>query len=116
MGSIDERSIALRLISGLEDGGMPMADAVILAEDLDPVLVYVIVSYFRTIYPASDPAASSVLERVVQLTSHNAALVEKYREGEQDPISRWFESEYEYRDYRTREHELIELIVDKLES
>ena len=116
MSSIDERSIALRLVDGLEGGVLSMADAVILADDLDPVLVYIILSFLRANYPASDPAASSVLERVVQLTSRSAALVNKYREGEQDPISRWFESEYEYRDYRMRSHELIELIVDKLES
>jgi hypothetical protein len=116
MGSVDERGSALRLLGGLEDGVMPMADAVILADDLDPVLVYMIVSYLRAIYPASDPAASSVLERVVQLTTRSAALVKKFREGEKDPVSRWFESEYEYRDYRTRGPELIELIVDKLES
>jgi hypothetical protein len=116
MSSIDERRVAQRLLSGLEEGVMPMSDAVILADDLDPVLVYVIVSFLRAIYPASDPAASSVLERVVALTTRSAALVQKYREGEHDPISCWFESEYLYRDFKIRTDEMLDLIVDKLES
>ena len=67
-------------------------------------------------YPASDPAATSVLDRVVALTSTSTAFVRKSKKGEQDPISKWFESEYSYRDYRGRGSEFIDLIVDKLES
>jgi len=116
MEIIDERQNAERLLMGLENGGIPAADTLVLAEGLDPVLIYVIVAYLRDIHPATDPAASSVLERVVQLTSQNLTLVRKHREGEQDPVSRWFESEYSYRDYKGRSQELIELIVDKLNS
>jgi len=80
------------------------------------VLIYVIVSFLRAVHPASDPVASAVLQRVVALTSGNQALVRKYREGGQDPISRWFESEQDYRDFRGRGEELIERIEEKLES
>ena len=116
MGAFGERDSAVRLLMGLENGNMATADAVILVEDLDPVLVYAIVTFFRENYPASDPAASSVLERVVRLTSSSPAMVKKHREGEQDPISRWFESEYAYRDFRGRGQEMIDLIADKLDS
>jgi hypothetical protein len=116
MSPIDEKQEAERLLAGLENGGLSAADAVIIAEDLDPVLVYVIVSFLRAVYPASDPAASSVLERVVKLTSGSPAVIKKYREGGQDPISAWFESEHPYADLRGRGREMIELIVDKLES
>jgi hypothetical protein len=112
----DERAGAARLLRGLENGTLSAADAPILAEDLDPVLVYVIVKYLRAVHPASDPAASAVLERVVRLTSGHPAVVRKYREGEKDPISQWFEGEHVYSDYRGRESELIDLIVDKLET
>lgn len=113
---MDERRDALRLLDGLENGGMSPGDAAVLAADLDPVLFYVIVSFLRAIHPASDPAASAVLERVVRLTAGNAALVRKHREGAEDPVSRWFESEHGYRDFRGRGPELIDRIVDKLES
>jgi hypothetical protein len=95
---------------------MSPADAAIIAESIDPTLLYVIVSFLRAIYPASDPAATPVLERVVRLTSDRPAVIAKHREGEQDPVSHWFEDEYEYRDFRGRGSELIELIVDKLET
>ncbi len=113
---MEDKRAALRLLDGLENGSMPAADTAALAENLDPVLIYVIVSFLRAIHPASDPVASAVLQRVVQLTSGNAALVRKYGEGERDPVSRWFETEHGYREFRGRGDELIELIVDKLES
>ena len=97
-------------------GNLSIADAQIVAEDLDPVLIYVIVRFLRAIHPASDPAATPVLEGVVRLTSVHPAIVSKFREGEHDPISRWFESEHDYRDFMGRESDLIDVIVDKLET
>jgi hypothetical protein len=80
------------------------------------VIVYFVVRFLRETYPASSPAASAVLERVVQLTSAYPGIVGKSREGEQDPVSRWFASEYNFADFRGRGEELLELVVDKLES
>jgi len=116
MGAIDAKRDALRLLLGLENGGMTPIDAAVLAEELDPVLVYVIVSYLRAIHPASDPAASGVLDRVVKLTSASPAVIRKHTEGERDPVSRWFESEYTYQEFRGRGIELVDLVVDKLET
>jgi hypothetical protein len=95
---------------------LPASEAAILAEDLDPVIVYFVVRFLREVYPASSPAASAVLERVVRLTSAYPGIVGKSREGEQDPVSQWFASEYNFGDFRGRGDELIEMIVDKLES
>lgn len=116
MGASDERGDALRLIEGLEGGRMTATDAAALAERLDPVLVYVAVSYLRAIHPASDPVAGAVLERVARMTAAGPALVRRHREGERDPIARWFESEYAYRDFRGRAPDLVDLILDKIES
>ena len=90
--------------------------AAIVAEELDHVFVYIIVNFLRDVYPASDPAATSVLDRVVQMMSRSAKVVAKHKEGEQDPVSRWFESEHSYGEYRGRGRELVELIWDKIES
>ena len=111
-----QKDDANRLLSGLENGGLAPHDALILAEGLDPVLVYVIVSFLRGIYPASDPAATAVLERVVQLTTASPTMIRKHKAGHQDSVSGWFESEYSYGDYRGRGSDLVDLIVDKLES
>jgi len=116
MGTSTDKNQALRLLRGLDEGGIDATEAGMLAEELDPVLVYVVVRYLREIYPASDPAASPVLERVVRLTSAYPAIVAKSSEGEQDPVSVWFASEYSFLEFRGRGPELIELIVDKLES
>ena len=114
-GSTDKNQ-ARRLLRGLEEGGLAVAEARILAQDLDPVLVHVILRYLRAVYPASDPAASAVLERVVRLTSADPAIVRKAQEGERDPVSQWFTGDYSLADFRGRGQVLIDLIVDKLES
>jgi len=116
MGTTTDKRQAERLLSGLENGRMSAGDALVAAESLDPVLVYLIVRYLRQAYPASDPAATSVLDRVVALTAADPAFVAKCREGEQDPVSQWFESEYAYGDFKGRGHEMIDVIVDKLET
>ena len=91
-GGSTDRDLALRLLRGLEDGGMAASEAAIAAEDLDPVLVYIIVGFLRAVHPASSPTAHAVLERVVNLTGAYPAIVEKSQEGEEDPVSQWFAS------------------------
>ena len=107
---------AERLLHGLEYGGLPSADGAILAEDIDPVLLHAIVSYVREAYPASDPAAQGVLQRLVELTSRSAKVIGRAKEGESDPITGWFRSEYSFREFRGRGNEMIAMLVDKLES
>lgn len=116
MGQSTDKDQAVRLLQGLENGGMTASEAAIVAEDLDPVLVYVVVRFLRKVYPASNPAASAVLERVVQLTTAYPEIVHQLKEGEQDPVSQWFRSTHSFGDFSGRGDELIELIVDKLES
>ncbi len=116
MSTITDKREALRLLTGLENGTMATADAFVLAETLDPVLVYLIVRYLRESYPASDPAATSVRERVVALTSNHPTFVQKCRDGEQDSVSQWFEAEHSFGSFRGRSEQLIDVIVDKLES
>ena len=95
---------------------MAATEARILAEDLDPVLVWLIVKFLREVYPASDPASTAVLERVVALTSAYPGIVQKSNEGERDPVSHWFVSEHTFGGFRGRGSEMVALVVDKLES
>jgi hypothetical protein len=111
-----DRQTAGRFLSGLEDGRLSVSEAFVIAETLDPALVYLIVKYLRENYPASDPAATSVLERVVALTSAHPSFVKLCKEGEQDPVSQWFEETHLFDDFRGRGDDFIDLIVDKLES
>jgi hypothetical protein len=116
MGTSTDRRTADRLLTALENGGSTATDLRFVAETLDPVLLFVIVKYLRQNYPASDRAAGPVLQRVVELTQAFPALVANCSEGESDPVSTWFASEYDFSDFRNRGPELIGLIVDKLES
>ena len=116
MSATIDKGVALRLLRGLDAGGLASADARIIAETLDPVLIHFIVRYLRESYPASNPAATPVLDRVVTLTSAYPAIVDKAKEGERDPVSVWFEEEYSFDEFRGRGRELIEMIADKLDS
>ena len=116
MGTSIDKSEALRLLRGLEDGGMAVDDARILGENLDPVLIHVILRYLRESYPASHPAATAVLDRVVQLTRASPRIVAGSKEGESDPITAWFAKEQTFAAYRGRGAEMIERIVEKLDS
>ena len=116
MNLTDQKPQALRLLAGLENGEIGTADASVIAETLDPVLLYMIVRFLRETYPASDPAATAVLHRVVEFTSSGSAVVQKCKEGEEDSVSEWFEMEHAFGDFRGRGAELIELITDKLDS
>ncbi len=116
VSSTIDKDEAVRLLRGLEAGGLAIADARVIAEDLDPVLIHVIVKFLRESYPASNPAATAVLDRLVELTSAWPAIVAKSKEGEQDSVSAWFELEHSFDEFRGRGRELIEIIVDKLDS
>jgi hypothetical protein len=116
MNTSTDKNLALQFLRGLDQGGIDTDKARNLAEELDPVLLYMIVRYLRETYPASDPVASPVLDRVVQLSSAYPSMVAKSKEGEEDPVSEWFSSEYSFRDFRGRGDEMVALIVDKLET
>src|SRR5437762_11906944 len=96
MSGSTNKNDAVRLLRGLEDGRMTAPEGALLAQHLDPVLVYVILRYLREVYPASNPAANAVLDRVVALTSAWPSIVAKSKEGEKDPVSEWFASEYAF--------------------
>ncbi len=111
-----ERDQAVRLLAGLEDGTIAAGDAASAAEQLDPVLVHAIINFLRRVYPASDPAAQSVLERVVEMMSRSRVLVRKHQEGEDDPITIWFESEFGYESFRGRGAHMIEKLSEKIDT
>jgi len=106
----------LRLLRGLEDGGMTAAAARAIGEKLDPVLVHVVVRYLRENYPASNPAASAVLERVVALTKAWPAIVTRAKAGEAEAVAKWFAKAHTFREFRGRPAEMIDIVVEKLEG
>lgn len=116
MGTSTDLNRATRLLEGLENGGMHSDDGVFIAQELDPVLLHLIVRYLRQNYPATDPVATSVLDRVLELTKRYPQLIEACHEGEQDSISEWFEESHSIREYKGRGREMLATIVEKLES
>jgi len=116
MANSTDRTQTLRLLNGLENGGLDAFEGRLIAEELDPVLVHAIVRYMREAYPATDPVARPALERVVELTKIYPGIVARAREGEDDPITGWFMSERSFREFRGRSTVMIDLLIDKLES
>lgn len=112
MGDSTNLYDATRLLQGLERGDLPVTEARILAEDLDPVLVHLIIHYIRAAYPITAPAAGAVLERLVELTRGQPGIIAAAKSGESDPITEWIKAEHA----ASRGEEMLRLAVDKLES
>lgn len=106
----------LRLLVGLENGTLSMADAYNLAESCDPVVVFFIFKYLREKYHAQNPMSAGIISRLVDLTSNYPILIKKSQKGEHDVITEWFDDTYNIRDYFSTPNELVTLIVDKIES
>lgn len=107
---------AQRMLTGLEAGSLGAVELSQLVGRIDPVLVWAVIGYLRASYPASDPAASAVLERVVRLTRADPEVVAAVRAGEGDPIARWFLDVHGFGAWRGRGTAMIEEIAEKLES
>ncbi len=116
MGSLDEHSESLRLLSGLENGTLDAADAYNIAKERDPVLLYFILRFLRENYPPSSPQSKGVIERLVELTGTYTDLVAMAKEGERDPMREWFDDGYTTQQFRANSEEYLTLIVDKFEG
>ena len=107
---------ATRMLDGVEAGNMPSADAFNIADKLDPTIVYFIIRFLREKYPPSDPAAQGVTERLVELSSTYDSIVKACKEGENDPVTEWFNDTYNMREWFDKPNEFVELIVEKIEG
>lgn len=104
---------ALRLLEGIEQGTMTAWDSFRLIEAADPALVYLVIRWLRATY-AGHPASEGVIGRIVAICQEHPSTTRILQQGERDPIARWFEESYPYRDL-DREA-FIAVVVDKLES
>jgi hypothetical protein len=107
-----EQRAALRILEGIEEGTLSAADSFALVEEADPALIYLIFTWLRKRY-ADHPNSDSVLGRLLAI-SNRGAVPKMMKEGQADPVARWFEEGYSYRDLGSKE--FIELIVEKLEG
>lgn len=103
-------------LDAIENGSATPATIYKTAAELDPVSVYFIFRYIREIYTPSHPAATGVMERMVELTRTYDDLVKIAKKAEKDPIKEWFDETYRIKEFQGRPHDLLEMIVDKIES
>ena len=109
---VEQVQAALRILSGIEDGTMSAADSQTLVEEADPALVYLLFTWLRKRYKDHENA-DAVIGRLVDV-SNRGSISKQMNEGKADPVSRWFEEGYSYKDYPAQE--FVEMIVDKLET
>ena len=103
---------AHRILEGIEEGTLSTSDALSLVEEADPALIYLLFTWLRKRYADHDNA-DAVIGRLVAV-SGRGAVAKMMKEGQADPVSRWFEETYSYR--KLEASEFIELIVEKLEG
>ena len=103
---------ALRILEGIEEGTMTASDSQAVVEEADPALVYLIFTWLRKRYK-EHTNSDAVIGRLVEV-SNRGNIAKQMNEGKADPVSRWFEENYSYKDLEKKE--FIELVVDKLET
>jgi hypothetical protein len=103
---------ALRILTGIEEGTMSATDSQTLVEEADPALVYLLFTWLRKRYKDHENS-DAVIGRLVDV-SNRGSISKQMNEGKADPVSRWFEEGYSYKDYAAQE--FVEMIVDKLET
>jgi|688.fasta_scaffold341729_2 hypothetical protein len=103
-------------LDAIENGTATAASIYKTASELDPVSLYFVFRYIRETYTPNNPAATGVMERMVELTRTYDDLVKRAKSGEKDSIREWFDDTYRIKDFSSKPHELLELIVDKIES
>ena len=114
MSFVHEKRNAARLLDAFENGSLPLDEMVRLTAEADPALVYLLFAWLRGRYRSDHPAADGVLGRIVAACTKSPQVARMVRSGERDPISEWFEETYDVR--ALHREELIDLVVDKLES
>ena len=108
-----EKRDARRFHDGLELGNLDIDTLAVLADQADPVLVYLVIQWLRARYQ-HDPASEGVIGRVVELCQRSPSVPRRMKQGERDPLSEWFEDTYAYRDLDA--DQFIDIVVEKLES
>lgn len=103
---------ALRILEGIEEGTMSASDSQVIVEEADPALVYLIFTWLRKRYK-EHTNSDAVIGRLVEV-SNRGNIAKQMNEGKTDPVSRWFEENYSYKDLEKKE--FIDLVVDKLET
>lgn len=91
---------------------MSANDSLALVEEADPALIYLMFTWLRKRY-SDHPNSDAVIGRLVEV-SNRGSVAKQMKEGQADPVSRWFEETYSYKDLGSKE--FIELIVEKLEG
>jgi hypothetical protein len=107
-----EQRAALRILEGIEEGTLSPNDSFALVDDADPALVYLIFTWLRKRY-AEHVNADAVIGRLVAISTRGSVPA-KMKEGQADPVVRWFEETYSYKDLGSKE--FIELVIEKLEG
>lgn len=106
----------MRFLEGIENGSLSANDAFIVADKLDPVLVYFAIQFLRENYPASNPGSQGITERMVELMGNHEGIVKAVKTGEKDVLSEWFNDTYSFGEFKNKNDEFVDLIVDKLEG
>ncbi len=91
---------------------MSASDSQAIVEEADPALVYLIFTWLRKRYK-EHTNSDAVIGRLVEV-SNRGNIAKQMNEGKADPVSRWFEENYSYKDLEKTE--FIDLVVDKLET
>jgi hypothetical protein len=115
MEDMEKREV-FRFLQGIEDGGLPIADAYNVLRHFDPLLSYFLLRFLREKHPINDESTGAG-KRLLELVStyEDVAKLTKAPKGDEAMVE-WFNDSFNMRQFFNRPEEFVQLIVDKLEG
>ncbi|MBP6218645.1 MAG: hypothetical protein KA436_08670 [Oligoflexales bacterium] len=101
-----------KMMDAIEGGSVPLYDAFLLAEELDPLLLYFVLRYLKETYGRDTQGPGG---RLLQFLSDYPQISKFAATPKNEPMIEWFDESYSVRSFKTRE-DYLETIIDKLEG
>lgn len=101
-----------RFMDAVSDGMIPLEEASLIAEELDPLLVYFMLRYLKEMYGKDQQGSGG---RLLQLLSNYPVLAKLAVAPKNEPMLEWFNDSHTVHSFHSRD-EYLNTIIDKLEG
>jgi hypothetical protein len=111
MENIDKRNVS-RFMDAIEGGVVPLDDAFLLAENIDPLLLYFMLRYLKESYGRDTQGPGG---RLLQFLSTYPQMAKFAIPPKNEPMVEWFNDGYTVQSFKSRD-EYLDMIIDKMET
>lgn len=111
MDNMTKRDV-YRFMDAIENGMIPLEEVQVIAEEMDPLLLYFIFRYLKETYGRETQGPS---ERLLQFFARFPELAKHAKPPKGEAMVEWFDDTYTVHTFKNRDS-YIDTIIDKLEG